>query len=132
MPTHDPTDTAPQEEQQPRVERRGGARYGRPGRRSNTGLRGVSDVHRPGRAPQISVAWRGADGRRHVTCWTYQDHRDRPDVLARAVAWHAAHHVPAPIPEGAAPQGKPRARARAQARGRAGQSVPEPGADTGS
>lgn len=78
---------------------RGGARWGHLGRRSNTGVRGVSEVRRPGRAPQFSVAWRDADGRRRTTAWTFTD-RDRPDVLARAAAHFVRHHVPAePPPE---------------------------------
>lgn len=62
-----PTD--PQKPKDPR----GGARWGHLGRWSNTGVRGVYEICRAGRAPQFSVAWRDADGRRRSTGFTFTD-----------------------------------------------------------
>ncbi len=76
---------------------RGGARWGHAGRRSNTGVQGVSEVRRPGRAPQLSVAWRDADGRRRTTAWTFTED-NRHVILAQAAAHYVRHHVPAEPP----------------------------------
>lgn len=87
MPT-DPT---------PARDPRGGPRYGHTPRKSNTGVRGVSEVRRAGRSPQFSVQWRDAAGCMRSAAFTFTD-ANRHVVLSQAAAHFHQHHVPAEPP----------------------------------
>lgn len=75
----------------------GGARWGHAGRKSNTGVLGVSECKSEKRAPWFSVSYRRADGVNRTKSFSFTD-TNRHIVLAQAAAWRVANHVPAVPP----------------------------------
>jgi hypothetical protein len=71
-----------------------GSRRGHTPRKSNTGVRGVSEVIRAGHPPAFRVQWLDSTGQRHSRSFRFTP-ADRHVILGQAAAHFAAHHVPA-------------------------------------